>query len=273
MTTEEWPKYDPRRLLVLSRPHSTGIWHPVIEDKTGHTTMVRHDALHLPLKLSDDFNGWVRHMESLKFKDADDIFHKQHIARGQILSEELARFVEDQYQVEYNGKRILTGLDINPLSRAFIFSKRYASHRNKRDFRLPFNLTYLAALLKFEMTDDTRYKIFPGKFDLGNGQKIQAEALNYSKLAQELSQELPGGREVIANDNPFKAVKEGIERLTGYKLSGYMRKNPLTTFKVIKLLYNTLTSRHNRLFHFLKLPDSRRYTLEFRGVSFRKRRN
>lgn len=268
MNTEQQREYDQRRLIVLSTPGSTGIWYPWMEENIGLVKMVEHGTLGLSPALSDDFNAWIRLATGIKLrKDDDDVPNERYVATGWMLAEELARFVGDKYQVEYNGKRILADLDVNPLSRAFFFDKRYTPYRNKRDFRFSFYRTYLTALLRYEMSDDDREKIFPGMFDLGNGRTIPRERCTYSDLAQELSKELPGDREVDTNGNPFKSMKDGVEKLIRCSVSTYIERNPSTTFKVIKLLFRMLNDRHNRLFHFLKLPDAKRYTLEFRETT------
>lgn len=264
--------YDPRRLVVFTSrsPLGTGIWHPVVGadgvwnpglEAEANAQVVSLEDIRLPENLAADFKAWAACPDTnTRGRRGHD--QEGHQARGRDLAKNLANFVGDKYQVEYNGKRIFPGLDIEPLSREFVFGARYAKWRNKRDFTSPLYRTYLASLLWRQMAAEDRAKIFPGMFDLGNKVQIPLECCTNAELSKELTNELP--IEVDADMHPFKSIEEGIKRITKRTLQSYVAQDPSKTYKVIKLLYRMQKERHNRLFHFLKMPEVKRYSLEMR---------
>lgn len=241
-------------LIVFPKSGSSGIWTP--NSGGDKLRIVEHSDLKMPIQLSrdfDEFNHWTA--EALSDSSSDEL-NQQFLEKGTRLSKDLALFMGEFCQVEFFGRRVLPDLDIEPLSREFIFGRRYASQRNRHNFSSPIFRTYLSALIWNEMVSEDRKRIFPGMFDLGNGQTVPVDLCTETPLAKELS--------IDPHTRPFKSVHEGIKRLLGRDVIWYANQNPSTTFKVVKLLYQILRYRHNRLFHFLKLPDNKRYTLELR---------
>jgi len=100
--------YDKKRLLVWADWGSSGIWHPQVGSKSGDgpVRMVNHKDIKLPAWLSERFDQWVASYDDYAPDRPDAFEWKKFKDAGQILAFELARFVEDEYQVEYAGLQV-----------------------------------------------------------------------------------------------------------------------------------------------------------------------
>lgn len=155
---------------------------------------------------------------------------------------------------------------IDPLSREFIFGAQFADARNglilggdrQRS-------TFLSVLLREAVDESRRAKLFPGKFDLGSRQPVTPDDCTYDALADELNAKRSNA-DVTVDSDTFKTIREGIQSLTGQKMAVYAQVDKLIMLKVIKLFYQVMRERDDRMFGLLNAPENlkRKAGLEFR---------
>ncbi len=151
---------------------------------------------------------------------------------------------------------------IEPLSQEFLFDPLYANLRSYRPL-IGTSATWrtlLSFLLHEQMDFTRRIQIFPGKFDLGNQCLVPAKECTYAKLLEDLTP-------IPVTEKPLKPVRDGIEALTGRRLSEYMKIDPTTTLKVIKTVYSFCQRRQRfTIFSTFAAPERRKSGMEFRSV-------
>jgi hypothetical protein len=102
-------EYDRSRLYVWPEWHSSGIWHPKVGSEIGEgpVSMIEHDDLNLPARLTERFNRWIEWYDVFLPERSDAFPWDEFSAEGKMLALELARFVGDTYQVEYKGCKVI----------------------------------------------------------------------------------------------------------------------------------------------------------------------
>jgi len=154
---------------------------------------------------------------------------------------------------------------MDPLSRTFIFSRKFAAARNRVEvLGDSARRTVLSVLLHEAMTDEARAEIFPGRFDLGNRLIADDRECSYSGLARELDRESKNVRKVDPSE-AFETIKNRISNFIGRKLDLRSRPDKSTVLKVVKLLYWLTRERKGKFFPLLESPEEvGRAGLEFR---------
>ncbi len=157
----------------------------------------------------------------------------------------------------------MTSLDL--FSKDYFFNEQYAQHRS--EVILPgltkFRRSRLSILLREAMTDEKRAGIFDGKYQLGNKQQFPGKGCNEQDLADHLF-----GKGRLTNLDPkdaLRAVKRGIQQITGITMREHFKTNRYTTLKVMYCLQKFMIDRKPRLFQFLLSPTvQRKYSHSFR---------
>lgn len=143
---------------------------------------------------------------------------------------------------------------VDPFSWKFMFHEHYANLRN--GFFLGSDPeerhTVLSVLVKL-IDAERRAQIFPGTFDLGNGQAVE-EKYNNKDLAKELSRELSR----TSDDNrvnpykDFRLIEQWLEAMTGQNIEEHLGRNSSKTLKVVKLFYRVQKLRRNSVFKLIR---------------------
>jgi hypothetical protein len=99
-------EYDSSRLVVWPEWLSSGIWHPHKDTGNSGVSMVNHEALELPDSLRARFSDWITWYDDYQPGPVDNFPWSNFDSEGRLLAIELARFVRDEYSVEYKVKKI-----------------------------------------------------------------------------------------------------------------------------------------------------------------------
>ena len=105
----QWMEYDRGRLRVWPDWGSSGIWYPQAgsEPGQGPVSMASHEALGLPDWLAERFARWIEWYDDYLPERPDAFPWEKFKDEGRMLAFELARFVGDEYQVEYDGRKVI----------------------------------------------------------------------------------------------------------------------------------------------------------------------
>ena len=99
--------FNPNCLIVWPEWSSSGIWHPEKEALTGAVSMISHEKLHLPDSLSERFEKWIKWYDDYFPEHPDKFPWEAFKKEGLVLALLLAEFVGDDYQVMYQGKKVI----------------------------------------------------------------------------------------------------------------------------------------------------------------------
>lgn len=109
MMGSKWIEYDRSRLRVWPEWGSSGIWRPQVGSRPGQgpVSMVGHETLELPEWLAERFAHWIEWYDDYLPERPDAFPWGEFGDEGKVLAFELARFVGDEYQVEYDGREVI----------------------------------------------------------------------------------------------------------------------------------------------------------------------
>jgi hypothetical protein len=99
-------EYYSSRLVVWSEWFSSGIWHPHKDTEKLAVRMVSHETLELPESLRIRFSNWITWYDDYLPGPVDNFPWNDFDNEGRLLAFELARFVGDEYVVEYKGEKL-----------------------------------------------------------------------------------------------------------------------------------------------------------------------
>lgn len=155
-----------------------------------------------------------------------------------------------------------------------VFNKKYAKYRHlpypdleqdvwKANFMVR---TWINVVLHEGMTDKLRLILFPSQFDLGNTSTSDTHKDRLANLIDEIGIDT-GYLFLKKYPRDLQTVLTGITNTVGYDFSDRSINYPMTSLKVISLLYKVMKSRKSHLFRLIEPPyTSKKPTLEFRDT-------
>ncbi|WP_234401054.1 hypothetical protein [Xanthomonas sp. CFBP 7912] len=178
--------------------------------------------------------------------------------------------------------RLQEQVGVDPLSRTFIFHRKYAKDRH---VPYPDDLTrpWLSVLLRHALTPESRRALYPSRFDLGHPSGGTAEHATVSELIQHLekesqpiNEEQRSGRTSASklrgeltrrSKRDLNTVLKGIRETTERVIDIGQSEQPLVNLKVINLLHQLTRTRSNRLFQLIDPPEHVNRTKRARHVT------
>jgi hypothetical protein len=166
--------------------------------------------------------------------------------------------------------RLQEQIGVDPLSRDFIFGRKYAQGRHA-PYPDDLSRPWLSVLLRHALSPEARRVVYPGRFDLGHPSGDAAQHATLSDLIQHLEESSrPANQEprprrksapkLRGNSKRFSrrdlnTVLKGLHEITGRAIDSGQSEQPLVNLKVVHLLYQLTRTRSSRLFQFIGPPE------------------
>lgn len=124
--------------------------------------------------------------------------------------------------------------DVNPFSAEFVWDRRYEALRFRAFSSSNGRVTVLKAVLRADLSDTERQRIFPTVLDLGRREPLRPEQRTYRAIAEAVATQLttnPGE----FDERYVKQTAKSVADLAGSSFKSYRERNPDLAARVLKL--------------------------------------
>lgn len=146
---------------------------------------------------------------------------------------------------------------VSPFSAEFVWDSRHSALRFQAFISPGGSMTMLDAVLRAELTEEERHRIFPTPLDLGRKNKLEPYQRTYQAIANTVANQLKLDRSGF-DENYIKQTAASIGELAGFPFDVYRERDPDLAARVLKLFVYLKKTRGPGVVGMLKPPGNDR---------------
>ena len=146
---------------------------------------------------------------------------------------------------------------VSPFSEEFVWGAQHRKARFGAFLSSNGRITLLDALLRAELSDEERLRMFPTPLDLGRHDKLESSQITYQAIADTVAQQLTLDSAGF-DERYVKQTAETITELVGFPFSNYRDCDPELAARVLKLFVYLKKTQGPGVLGMLKPPGGKK---------------